>query len=133
MAQTTNEKLQAIGGPGGRAGHLSHTDKIKSLTLRQREVYDLLVNYARTHGYPPSCLELAELIGVSSPNAAAEHIRALHRKGVITVARGVSRGITINEPPAANTAELLLRELVDEVPGARQRAIDYLALAGVPL
>jgi repressor LexA len=36
-------------------------------------------------------LELAELIGCSSPNAAAEHVKALKKKGYITVAPGAAR------------------------------------------
>ena len=66
-----------------------------TLTTRQQHVLDLLVAYQREHGFPPTNFELAGLLGCSSPNAAADHLRALEKKGAITITRGVSRGISI--------------------------------------
>jgi hypothetical protein len=74
---------------------LLHPEKILSLSPRQQATLDLLVMFISARGYPPTARELADLLGVSSPNAAREHLRALERKGVITVARGISRGITL--------------------------------------
>jgi repressor LexA len=54
---------------------------LQNLPPRQQEVYDLLLFYIRQHGYPPTMKELAELIGVRSVNAVAEHLKALERKG----------------------------------------------------
>lgn len=66
-----------------------------TLTTRQQHVLDLLVAYQREHGFPPTNFELAGLLGCNSPNAAADHLRALEKKGAITITRGVSRGISI--------------------------------------
>lgn len=75
-----------------------------SLTLRQQEVLDLLIEYQSKHGFPPTTYELTGMLGCRSPNAAATHLKALERKGAIKITRGVSRGISI-------TTSLLTREV----------------------
>ncbi|HED1253186.1 TPA: SOS-response repressor and protease LexA, partial [Citrobacter amalonaticus] len=52
-----------------------------NLTARQQHVLDTLISFQREHGYPPTNTELSGLLGCSSPNAAADHLRALERKG----------------------------------------------------
>ncbi len=47
---------------------------------------------------PPTRAEIAKTLGFRSPNAAEEHLRALARKGAITITPGASRGIKIPEP-----------------------------------
>ncbi|MCD9997614.1 SOS-response repressor and protease LexA [Klebsiella quasipneumoniae subsp. similipneumoniae] len=74
------------------------------LTLRQQEVLNLLIDYQRKHGFPPTTYELTGMLGCRSPNAAATHLKALERKGAIKITRGVSRGISI-------TTSLLTREV----------------------
>ena len=74
------------------------------LTLRQQEVLNLLIEYQRKHGFPPTTYELTGMLGCRSPNAAATHLKALERKGAIKITRGVSRGISI-------TPSLLAREI----------------------
>lgn len=69
---------------------------MKQLTVRQQEVLDLLVKYQNEHGYAPTITELARLMGVASQNAAAQQLRALHRKGAISLIPGAHRGISIN-------------------------------------
>lgn len=73
------------------------------LTSRQQHVLDLLIAYQREHGFPPTNFELAGLLGCSSPNAAADHLRALEKKGAISITRGVSRGISITQLKPKNT------------------------------
>lgn len=103
----------------------------KPLTVRQREVLDLLVAFQKTHGYPPSQKEVADLMGASSPNAATDMLRALQRKGVITLVPGVSRGISINSESAEDVAISLLRSLVAGEKDAREEAIAFLEMRGV--
>lgn len=50
-----------------------------SLTLRQQEVLDLLIEYQRKHGFPPTTYELTGMLGCRSPNAAATHLKALEK------------------------------------------------------
>ncbi|WP_320337798.1 LexA family protein, partial [Citrobacter freundii] len=70
---------------------------MNKLTVRQSEVLGSIVNYQRRFGFPPTICELAGLIGCSSPNAAAEHVKAIAKKGYISVAPGVARGISLIE------------------------------------
>jgi repressor LexA len=52
-----------------------------SLTLRQQEVLDLLIEYQRKHGFPPTTYELTGMLGCRSPNAAATTSRRWREKG----------------------------------------------------
>lgn len=103
------------------------------LTERQHEVFNLLVAFQEKHGFPPSTQELAQLMGVSSPNAAADVLRSLQRKGVISIARGVSRGITINVYRESEDAIELLRAVLAGEEYARKHALLFLQQKGVDL
>ena len=67
-----------------------------ALTSRQQQVLDFIRAFMETEGAPPTRAEIAEAIGFRSVNAAEEHLRALVRKGVLTVLPGVSRGIRLS-------------------------------------
>lgn len=67
------------------------------LTPRQSEVYEAIKVHIEKVGFPPTLIELAELIGCSSQNAAAEHVKALKKKGYLTTASGAARGISLIE------------------------------------
>lgn len=101
------------------------------LTDRQQQVLDLLIDFRQVHGFPPTTMELSEMLGCRSHNAAAEHLRALEKKGVITRLRGTSRGIYINAPDPEHDAAELLRALVAGEENARERAIAYLHDKGI--
>lgn len=102
----------------------------KTLTVRQQEVFDLLVKFQKEHGYPPSNAEVARMMGAASVNAAADMLRSLQRKGAITITPGVSRGITINGLGAEALAVMLLRSLVAGEENAREQAISFLESYG---
>lgn len=104
---------------------------MKQLTVRQQEVFDLLVNFQKEHGYPPSNAEVARMMGAASVNAAADMLRTLQRKGAITLTPGVSRGITINGLGAEALAVMLLRSLLNGEEDAREQAIEFLQARGV--
>jgi len=63
------------------------------LTDRQREVYDFLLSFWRTKGYPPSIREVAGHFGFRSTRAVVDHLGALERKGWIIRTRERSRAI----------------------------------------
>lgn len=67
----------------------------KDLTQRQGEVLDALRDYIEDYGIAPSHVELAELIGVKSSKAAADHLKALERKNVIEIYPDKPRGIRL--------------------------------------
>jgi repressor LexA len=71
------------------------------LTSRQIEILELIEQAVANTGFPPTRAEIAQELGFASANAAADHLRALEKKGYITMTPGVSRGIrltaTVNE------------------------------------
>ena len=103
------------------------------LTPRQSEVFNAIKDYQARLGFPPTVKELAELIGVSSPNAAADHVNVLKRKGYITVAPGAARGITIVDDAQESEAISIIKCLLAGDEYARGRAVAWLELQGVKL
>ncbi|MBI2801855.1 MAG: transcriptional repressor LexA [Gammaproteobacteria bacterium] len=63
------------------------------LTPRQAEVLIAIRRAIKRTGLPPTRSELAQALGFRSPNAAEDHLRALARKGAITMLPRASRGI----------------------------------------
>ena len=53
----------------------------KQLTERQQEVFQYLLDYYNTNGYPPTQTVMAEHFGWASQNAAGDHLRAIAKKG----------------------------------------------------
>lgn len=71
---------------------------MEALTRRQNEILELIREYLRDTGFPPTRAEICARFGFSSPNAAEEHLRALARKGAIEILPGASRGLRILQP-----------------------------------
>ena len=67
------------------------------LTARQAEVLQLIADFLQATGFPPTRAEIAKQLGFRSANAAEEHLRALQRKGVITLVAGSARGIVLKD------------------------------------
>jgi repressor LexA len=67
------------------------------LTARQREILDFIRNNLEVFSVPPTRAEIAGAFGFASPNAAEDHLRALVKKGVITLEAGSARGIRLVE------------------------------------
>ncbi len=67
------------------------------LTARQQEILDFIRNSCEVFSLPPTRAEIANAFGFASPNAAEEHLKALARKGVITLEPGSARGIRLVE------------------------------------
>ncbi|WP_116474841.1 transcriptional repressor LexA [Zobellella maritima] len=77
---------------------------MKALTPRQTQVLDIIKAHMQQTGMPPTRAEIANILGFRSANAAEEHLKALAKKGVISVMPGTSRGIRLlqdEEPEAA--------------------------------
>lgn len=75
------------------------------LTARQQEILDLIRSEIQCTGFPPTRVEIAKALGFRSPNAAEDHLKALARKGAITLTAGASRGIRLTETPAPAVPE----------------------------
>ena len=85
----------------------------KKLTPRQKEVLTFISEFIDKYKFPPTRSELSAHFGFRSPNAAEAHLRALEKKAVISIGRGVSRGLTLlplalDELPASANASLPL-------------------------
>jgi repressor LexA len=68
---------------------------MKTLTPRQQEILDLISAHIAKTGFPPTRMDICNALGFKSPNAAEEHLRALERKGAISLSSGTSRGIRL--------------------------------------
>ena len=69
---------------------------MKGLTGRQQEVLDLIKSNLEDNGLPPTRADIARTLGFKSPNAAEQHLRAIEKKGFISILAGASRGIILN-------------------------------------
>ena len=67
----------------------------KPLTPRQKQILTFISEFIEKNRFPPTRSELSAHFGFRSPNAAEAHLRALEKKSVIGIERGVSRGITL--------------------------------------
>ena len=72
---------------------------MSKITSRQQEIFDLIQRVIEDTGMPPTRAEISKTLGFKSANAAEEHLRALARKGMITLLPGAARGIRITDPP----------------------------------
>ena len=100
-----------------------------TLTQCQQQVLDMLISYQKERGFPPTNQEVATMLGYRSVNAAVEHLRALEKKGVITIKRGVARGITLHT--AVKEVAGIIRALLAGEENARLRAAHWLHERGL--
>ncbi|WP_028357865.1 transcriptional repressor LexA [Brackiella oedipodis] len=99
------------------------------LTARQQQVLTLIASAIERTGLPPTRAEIATQLGFKSTNAAEDHIKALAKKGVITLMPGTSRGIRINQDcqhylPTSSAPDL------SELPMAANEAVNQLPIIG---
>ena len=85
------------------------------LTGRQQEIWDFLVDYVDTHGYPPTVREIGEAVGLASPSTVHAHLANLERAGLLK-----------RDPTKPRALELVGRER-HEAPAA---ALEKLPLVG---
>jgi repressor LexA len=70
---------------------------MKNLTKRQEEILNLIKSHIQDLGFPPTRADIAKSLGFKSPNAAEQHLRAIEKKGFISILSGASRGIILND------------------------------------
>ncbi len=71
---------------------------MKALTVRQQEILTFIAKHIEDSGFPPTRLDICAALGFKSPNAAEEHLKALARKGAISMVPGASRSIRLLQP-----------------------------------
>lgn len=69
------------------------------LSKMQQRIYDFLVSYIQSRGYPPSVREIGEAVGLKSPSTVHFHLKHLEEAGVIEKGAGKGRAITLTTPP----------------------------------
>lgn len=81
---------------------------MKKLSRMQQRVYDYLVDFVTTHGYPPSVREIGDALDLKSPSTVHFHLTHLAELGYIEKDAGKGRAISIVrdgvEPIAAEEA-----------------------------
>jgi DNA-binding IscR family transcriptional regulator len=90
--------------PDSKGGHLITMGE--ALTLKQQAVRDFIEAYHQREGISPSLREIQGHFGFASPNAAAKHLAALRRKGVLQRSAGRARGLVLSE-----SADRLISEI----------------------
>ena len=68
---------------------------MKEITSQQQRVLDCIQIYLNKTGFPPTRADICRELGFKSPNSAETHLRALEKKGFISIESGTSRGISI--------------------------------------
>src|SRR5438093_7725257 len=69
------------------------------LTARQQEIWNFLVRYVDSHGYPPTVREIGQEVGLASPSTVHAHLANLERAGLLR-----------RDPTKPRALELLGRE-----------------------
>ncbi len=86
---------------------MNHTE-MQPLTVRQAEVLQWIEESVASRGIAPSIPELMQLLGSTSPTAAADHLKALERKGYISRLPGTARGVRLLNQPSMNDWDIPL-------------------------
>ena len=55
----------------------------RKTTPRQQAILEVIKDFTREHGYPPSVREIGERVGLSSSSTVQCHLRTLEKKGLI--------------------------------------------------
>ena len=65
------------------------------LTERKNEILRFIAKHIEDTGFPPTRLDICSALGFKSPNAAETHLKALAKKGAISMVPGASRSIRL--------------------------------------
>lgn len=68
------------------------------LTARQKIILQIIYNYLKSSGFPPTLADLREALKIKSNQAVLEHLASLERKGFIKREEGSARGIRLLSP-----------------------------------
>lgn len=74
------------------------------LNEKQKEVYDFLLEFTKTNGYPPSVREICKAVSLKSTSTVHGHLKRLEKKGLIYRDPTKPRAIVINGISLNNNA-----------------------------
>ena len=77
---------------------------VMELNEKQKEVYDFLLEFTKTNGYPPSVREICKAVSLKSTSTVHGHLKRLEKKGLIYRDPTKHRAIVINEISLNNNA-----------------------------
>lgn len=87
------------------------TATLKTLTPRQKSIYDYLCKCITNYGMAPTVRQIGAEFGINSPNGVLCHLTSLEKKGYITRVANSSRGIQLRQlPDQLNKIEKLMEE-----------------------
>ena len=104
------------------------------LTDRQKEIWEFLVRYVESHGYPPTVREIGQEVGLASPSTVHAHLANLERAGLLRRDPTKPRALELTgREAAAPVAELEKLPLLGQIAAggpllADQNVEDYLAI-----
>jgi repressor LexA len=92
------------------------------LTDRQQQIWNYLVEYVDSHGYPPTVREIGEEVGLASPSTVHAHLANLERAGLLKRDPTKPRALELigrerreAEPVAAESLDSIRLPLVGEI------------------
>ncbi|MFM8763669.1 MAG: LexA family protein, partial [Spartobacteria bacterium] len=91
----------------------------EALTSKQEAVRDFIGTYHQREGVAPSLREIQAHFGFASPNAAAKHLAALRRKGVLQHSARRARGLVLSESAGRLISEI---PILGAIPAGRPLA-----------
>lgn len=77
---------------------------IKQGERRRKKMVTFIERYWKKNGFAPTIQEIAEGVGLSSPNATRQHLMKLQAAGVIQMRPRVARSIRVLEVPVAKAS-----------------------------
>ena len=96
---------------------------------RQRILLQEIEHFIKEKGYPPTLRELAAAVGVTSPSGVQQQLKALERKGVLTLTPRRPRGIVVRHARPQSVPIPILGQIAAGSPiDAEQLDGRYLAL-----
>lgn len=103
---------------------------MQTLTARQKQVFDFIVGYIDTRGYPPTLQEIANDLGVSGNLGVLRHLKALESKGLIKRNSGSSRSIVVIDKVLreSNVLPVFSAESPDQTDLSMSRTEEFLAV-----
>lgn len=68
---------------------------------RRKAIITFIAKYQKKNGYAPTISEIAEAVGLGSPNATRNHLHKLQEEGKIQMQPRIARGITLVQQKAS--------------------------------
>jgi repressor LexA len=102
----------------------------RKTTPRQQAILEVIKEFSREHGYPPSVREIGERVGLSSSSTVQCHLRTLEKKGLIRRDPTKPRALVTGSESSRNVVSLPIvgRVAAGALTDAQQNIEDELTL-----